>query len=439
MHQARAEHLYALLSEIEPELASPALRPLERLLARSGAGDGLIVAMVGASGVGRSELINRLAGAGVVATGPLRPTTTETLVWGDVDLAYLPGRRVFGPNRPDHLVLVDTPPVEHDPDAVVGLLHLVDGVVFVISPDRYADAITANLSDTVHELGIPTRVVLTTAESSASDLERVVHDAEANAGGAIDAVVSADVEPLRALLVEMVQSRDEILEQRDRAAAVFAARRASEVAEVLAKRSEAAQVAVERADTAFSEATIDRSELASTAALAWDEASAAIAGLAREATDRAIAGWAAGSDLYGIGSPDVGDPSLGLPDVDTEPIDGWHRTTVDIGRSATRHRRLHPRRSRTVRDQLWRLSIDFDHRPTEIVRKALRDRIPDLRIERHDAFIDAIRRAGLGRIETLKAHLDPPKGTTPERIRGAADALAGLTEHSSMDVVTDDA
>ena len=149
MDRQRAEQLYALLSEVEPELAEPALQPLERLLTREGAGDALIVAVVGTSGVGKSELINLLAGTRVVTAGPLRPTTTEIAVWGDIADTYLPGRRVPGPNRPDRVVLIDTPPAEHYPDTIAGLLHRVDAVLFVISPDRYADAITATLLETV--------------------------------------------------------------------------------------------------------------------------------------------------------------------------------------------------------------------------------------------------------------------------------------------------
>jgi hypothetical protein len=73
---------------------------------------------------------------------------------------------------------------------------------------------------------------------------------------------------------------------------------------------------------------------------------------------------------------------------------------------------------------LWRLSIDFGRRPTKKVRKALRDRIPDLRIERNASFVEAIRLAGSARIDAFRARLDPLGGVSPESVREAAMALA---------------
>lgn len=427
MHRQRAEQLHALLSDIEPESAEPALQPLERLLARGSAGDALIVAVVGASGVGKSELINLLAGSRVVTAGPLRPTTTEIAVWGDIADTYLPGRRVPGPNRPDRVVLIDTPPAEHYPGTIAGLLHLVDAVLFVISPDRYADAITATLLETVRERGIPTRTVLSMVGPPPPDPNRLMRDVEQKLGIELDAVVAQDVSPLRAVLTEMVTVRDAIVSRRDRAAAAFVAERTAEVVTALDHRAAEAQVLIDRADAAFSDAGINRLELASAADLDWDDAALEITRLVREATDRAIAMWTAGVTRDGIAPHNDIDPGRWLPEIDPYPIDEWHQVTVDVGRRAVKRRWLHPRRSRTVRDQLWRLSIDFGRRPTKKVRKALRDRIPDLRIERNAAFVEAIGSAGSPRIDAFLARLDPLGGVSPEAIREAATALTAGT------------
>ena len=439
MDRQRAEQLHALLSEIEPELAEPALPPLERLLGRGSAGDALIVAVVGTSGVGKSELINLLAGVRVVTAGPLRPTTTEIAVWGDIADTYLPGRRVPGPNRPDRVVLVDTPPAEHYPDTIASLLHLVDAVLFVISPDRYADAITATLLDTVRERGIPIRVVLSMVGPPPPDPNRLIRDAKHKLGIQIDAVVAQDIAPLRAVLTEMVKVSDAIVARRDQAATTFVAERVEEVVAALEIRAEEAHVLIDRADAEFSRAGIDRLELAAAADLEWDDAALEITRLARDATDQAIAAWTAGVVRDGIAPHNEIDPGRWLPEIDPHPIDEWHQVTVDVGRRATKRRLLHPLRSRAVRDQLWRLSIDFGRRPTKKVRKALRDRIPDLRIERNAAFVESIRLSGGARIDAFQARLDPLGGVSPESIRDAATALAAGGKRAPMPVVDNDA
>ena len=423
MDRQAADYLNAILSDLEPELAAPALEPLQRLVARPGAGDALIVAVVGTSGVGKSRMINLLAGTRVVTAGPLRPTTTEIAVWGDIDPAYLPGRRVPGPNRPDRLVLIDTPPVEHFPDAVASLLYLVDAVLFVVSPDRYADAVTATLLETIRERGVPTRCVFSASAVPVDGLDRVVRDAEMKLRIPVEAIVTDEVEPLQSLVTEMVHSKDQIVAQRDQTAASMTSLRAMDVADVLFERVSAAQVEIDRADAAFAAAKLDRAKLVGATNLDWDEAADAIASLTRGATNAAVADWRANTDLDGLPFDLKSDPTIDLPDIDPEPLTAWHRSTNEIGRAAMKRRWLHPRRARAVRDQLWRLSIDFDRGPTKPVRKALRDQLADLRTSRNEAFAGAVRLAAVGRLTSLKARLDPLNGVAPEEVAGAASAL----------------
>ncbi len=423
MDRQAADYLHTLLSEIEPELAASALESLERLVARPGAGDALIVAVVGTSGVGKSRMVNLLAGTRVVTAGPLRPTTTEIAVWGDIDNAYLPGRRVPGPNRPDRLVLIDTPPVEHYPATVASLLYLVDAVIFVISPDRYADAVTAALLDTIREVGVPVRAVFSAPPPSTPDLDLVVRDSEVKLRIPVEAVVTEDIEELRTLLTEMVHAKQQIVAQRDEAAAAISSQRAQDVAEALGERVAAAQAEIDGLNAAFAAAIIDQGQLAAAADLEWDRAAVSIEEIARDATTGAIAQWQAEADLDGLPFPLEGDPTIGLPDIDPEPIATWHQSTIEIGRAAMKRRWLHPRRTRAVRDQLWRLSIDFARSPTKPVRKGLKDQLPDLRTDRSEAFVEAVRRAGQGRIEALKARLDPIDAVTPEELTVAAHAL----------------
>jgi hypothetical protein len=237
----------------------------------------------------------------------------------------------------------------------------------------------------------------------------------------------------------MVNVRDAIVARRDQAAAVFVGERAEEVVTTLAIRADEARVLIDRAGDEFSRAGIDQLELASAADLDWDDAALEIARLARDATDGAIAAWTAGVVRDGIAPHNEIDPGRWLPEIDLHPIEAWHQATIEVGRRAIKRRLLHPRRSRTVRDQLWRLSIDFGRRPTRKVRKALGDRIPDLRIERNAAFIESIRLAGGARIDAFEARLDPLGGVSPESIRDAATALAAGGKRPPIPVVDNDA
>jgi len=438
MDRHRAEQLHALLSRIKPQLAEPALAPLERLLARPDAGDALIVAVVGASGVGKSEMVNILAGARVVTAGPLRPTTTEIAIWGDIAESYIPGRRVPGPNRPDRVVLIDTPPTEHYPDTVADLLHRVDAVLFVISPERYADAITATLLETVRERGIPTRIVLSIADAGADQLDALVRDAEIKHSMVIEAIVTDDAGPLQTVLAEMAHDKDAIVERRDRAAAAFAALRTVEVADALGVEADAAAILIGRAEAAFGRVGIVEAELAEAADLEWDDAVVVIAESALAATNRAIAAWTSELESSDIEVPAEPIAAVRLPEIDTRPINEWYQATGVAGVSSVRRRWLHPRRSRAVRDQLWRLAIDFGRRPTERVRKAVKGHLPDLRIDGRSALVGAIRDAGTARIEAFKARLDPLGGISPDEIRAAAEALTLDWSGLRGSAVTDD-
>ncbi|MFV9673460.1 MAG: GTPase, partial [Acidimicrobiia bacterium] len=359
MDRQPARHLHALLSALDPGVAAPALQPLERLVARPGSSDGLIVAIVGASGVGKSEIVNALADARVVTAGPLRPTTTEVAVWGAVDTAYLPGTRISDSEPLDELALVDTPAAEHYPDAVSEVLDLVDAVAFVTSPERYADAITEMLLSVVHDRGIPTLVVLSADSPEPSGLDGLVEDAELKLGTPVDVVVvGGDAADLRRHLDDMVRNRDALIDQRDRAAATRCAALADDVAGVLEERVVASRVVVGKADDAFSRARVDRRQLVATADEDWSVAAPSIAAMVAEATDRAISDVAADVAADAVFSRAVADAAASLPSIDQGAIDEWHRMTTDVSLSSIKRRWLHPLRSRAVRDEMWKLSID---------------------------------------------------------------------------------
>ncbi|MFF3122545.1 GTPase [Streptomyces sp. NPDC057908] len=118
-----------------------------------------VVAIAGATGSGKSTLFNSLAGAQISDTGLRRPTTSAPIAcsWTDgaaglLDRLAVPGRLRRRPQQSgtdadealQGLVLVDLP--DHDSaaaghrDQVDRVLALVDAVIWVVDPEKYADA-----------------------------------------------------------------------------------------------------------------------------------------------------------------------------------------------------------------------------------------------------------------------------------------------------------
>lgn len=113
----------------------------------------LIVAFFGGTGVGKSSLLNRLAGEDVARTGMERPTSMEVTLYLHEDYKdqllpdELPTRETrIAYHRQDHRQLVawlDLPDIDsterHNEELVQAWLPYVDWIIYVVSPDRYHD------------------------------------------------------------------------------------------------------------------------------------------------------------------------------------------------------------------------------------------------------------------------------------------------------------
>ncbi|MGN9759152.1 GTPase [Streptomyces sp. SD31] len=122
-------------------------------------GQHTVVAIAGATGSGKSQLFNALAGVTISETGVRRPTTAAPLAcsWSDgaaglIDrlgipprLRRRPAQNATADGQLRGLVLVDLP--DHDSAAVQHreqvdrVLALVDAVIWVVDPEKYADAV----------------------------------------------------------------------------------------------------------------------------------------------------------------------------------------------------------------------------------------------------------------------------------------------------------
>ncbi|MES5821012.1 YfjP family GTPase [Streptomyces sp. RG80] len=121
-------------------------------------GQHTVVAIAGATGSGKSQLFNALAGVAISETGVRRPTTAAPIAcsWSDgsaslIERLGIPPRLRRRPLQSAEseallrgLVLVDLP--DHDSAAVQHreqvdrVLALVDAVIWVVDPEKYADA-----------------------------------------------------------------------------------------------------------------------------------------------------------------------------------------------------------------------------------------------------------------------------------------------------------
>ena len=115
----------------------------------------LIVGLFGGTGVGKSSLLNRLAGEEVARVGVERPTSHEVTLYLHKDFALdllpedlpMEETRIAYHSRPERRLIawLDMPDIDstatHNQEIVRSWLPYVDWIIYVVSPERYYDDI----------------------------------------------------------------------------------------------------------------------------------------------------------------------------------------------------------------------------------------------------------------------------------------------------------
>ncbi len=416
MSTPAADHLSDLLDEIDPEIAEPAVDPLQRLVTGLSNSPNLVVTLVGPAGTGKSALFNVLAGAEIATVGALRPTTTDAEVW---------------PIGSRGLVLIDTPPYELDPDAVRHALDRTDLAVVVVTPDRYADAIVRDLTKELERRGVPTVVALNRVPEDPAVAAAITVDAIGTLEGELtivpeSATGTVDGSMLRDRIANL--GRSDIVSRRDLGAAVFVQDQVQTIAQLVEDRDRTLEQVIEAAERSFADARIDRARLAAAARLAWPLAVNTLLDTVATTTARAMEAVVRVKDLDPRFEKIAKQAADAAGPLDAAPLDEWQRVITEEAVARVQKPALHPFRRRAVEKGVWRLAADLGMLPDRRIRAALGDEVAELRVAGNHALTLALRDVAEDRIERFMTALGNPSPVSADELRSAGSRLRSETD-----------
>ena len=390
--------------------------------------DAVVVALVGSSGVGKSYLVNAWARSDIAPSGVFRPTTSESLVLGggaDHRLRGFP-KATLDPAPPSGVVLIDTPPWEHDHDAVDAVLDVSDIAILVVSPSRYADASTADVAERVTARGVALAVAINRVPAGGESIVAAV----SGTGREVPIVVPEEVGAgssigsLTAFLRETMSRRAEIFERRRAGAVPEIVAAVERIAEGADERRRAEAELLESARLELSTIRIDASRVASVADRTWPEAETRLAAVVDAAVAAAIARFRGRHEVEERALGRIDGAAAAIRTTDPGVFDTWELAVTVDAVAAIRPRLLRRFWRASVADEMWRLALDLDRQPSRRTRRALGSRLSLICELGHDGIDDVLGEAATMRtaefLDALAGHTIEPG----DRLREAAADLA---------------
>lgn len=379
------------------------------------------IVFVGASGSGKSSIVNATMGSDIAEVGVRRPTTDLVSMYGSSGPLSLAARSeyVHVPAVRAGLVLIDTPPWEHGREDVRSAMAVADLGVVVVTPSRYADASVAEL---VADLpaGRPAAVVLNRITSV--DDERATLTASVAERFGSDVVEVEEHGDLRAAAERLLDTLEVDSVGYERAAIVRSAAAASGrhlagAATAAAPDVAALRQAIDLVDiegvvpgihTVLEEWPATRSEIVrqvTGAMRAVDDRISISSGV--ELTDRVRAelpGW---------------EPGLMAAD-----LDDWRQRTVERFTAEARIRWRRAAAQSMLDRYAWRVAINRSVEVPSRMRRMLGPRLDVARDETSGDLATLVEGVVQARVEAWSTHADRLGAFTPGVLSTAADGFA---------------
>lgn len=379
-----------------------------------------VVAFVGSSGSGKSSLVNSALGTEISPTGPIRPTTDVITMIGSSGPVSLPAESEYLhlPSVRTGLLVIDTPPWEHDPAGVTAAVGAADLVVVVVTPSRYADASVSNLVAAIPS-GQPSAVVLNRIDVARHEREELLASVADRFGASV--VRIDEGEPMDAAVDELLDTldidaveyqRSAILRSAAAAGAAYLAKRVTETVDLLA-----------RLERALASATVPSLGVATLPILeTWDQTGTAI-------VERCVGAMTSVDESMVVdGGPLAANLLDSLPSIDggkiAASLDVWKDGTVSTFTQAS-HIRW---RRKAALDQIerfsWRVSVNSDVQTPPRFRRVMGDRLGSCTSQARDALDGALTTPLEGRLEAWSDAVAGIGSYAPGILLSLSDAFA---------------